>query len=113
MTDRKSTRLNSSHDISPLSLHDVLSSSVKRIGRDRFVRNVLIAIGNSGDPVLADEARRLLNDRSEEHTSELQSRYIPPFPTRRPVVLAQTHRPRPLWPQCADRDRQLGRSGAR
>ena len=39
-------------------------SPVKRIGRDRFVRNVLIAIGNSGDPVLADEAMRLLNDGS-------------------------------------------------
>src|SRR5712672_235744 len=39
-------------------------SPVKRTGRDRFVRNVLIAIGNSGDPVLADEARRLLNDGS-------------------------------------------------
>src|SRR4051812_41819843 len=39
-------------------------SPVKRIGRDRFVRNVLIAIGNSGDPVLAGEAERLLNDES-------------------------------------------------
>ena len=28
-------------------------SPVKRIGRDRFVRNVLIAIGNSGDAALA------------------------------------------------------------
>jgi epoxyqueuosine reductase len=37
---------------------------VKRTGRDRFVRNVLIAIGNSGDPQLAAEATRLLNDRS-------------------------------------------------
>ena len=35
---------------------------VKRIGRDRFVRNVLIAIGNSGDPALAVEAERLLAD---------------------------------------------------
>jgi len=39
-------------------------SPVKRIGRDRFVRNVLIAIGNSGAPDLADEARRLLDDAS-------------------------------------------------
>src|SRR3954463_3938174 len=39
-------------------------SPVKRIGRDRFVRNVLIAIGNSGDIALADEARRLLGDES-------------------------------------------------
>jgi len=39
-------------------------SPVKRIGRDRFVRNVLIAIGNSGDPGLAKEAERLLTDDS-------------------------------------------------
>ncbi|MDO9057433.1 MAG: hypothetical protein Q7U92_00235, partial [Bradyrhizobium sp.] len=37
-------------------------SPVKRIGRDRFVRNVLIAIGNSNDPALAAEAERLLDD---------------------------------------------------
>ncbi|UWU92705.1 tRNA epoxyqueuosine(34) reductase QueG [Bradyrhizobium sp. CB1015] len=39
-------------------------SPVKRIGRDRFLRNVLIAIGNSGEVTLADEARRLLDDAS-------------------------------------------------
>ena len=39
-------------------------SAVKRIGRDRFVRNVLIAIGNSGDGTLADEAEGLLGDPS-------------------------------------------------
>jgi epoxyqueuosine reductase len=39
-------------------------SPVKRIGRDRFVRNVLIAIGNSGDAALAVEAERLLGDES-------------------------------------------------
>jgi epoxyqueuosine reductase len=39
-------------------------SPVKRTGRDRFVRNVLIAIGNSGDPSLAAEAERLLGDPS-------------------------------------------------
>jgi epoxyqueuosine reductase len=37
---------------------------IKRTGRDRFVRNVLIAIGNSGDPGLADEAVRLMGDAS-------------------------------------------------
>jgi epoxyqueuosine reductase len=35
---------------------------IKRTGRDRFLRNVLIAIGNSGDPGLAAEAERLLAD---------------------------------------------------
>jgi epoxyqueuosine reductase len=39
-------------------------SPVKRIGRDRFIRNVLIAIGNAGDAGLAAEARGLLNDAS-------------------------------------------------
>ena len=39
-------------------------SPVKRIGRDRFIRNVLIAIGNSGNAALAAEARRLLTDAS-------------------------------------------------
>ena len=39
-------------------------SPVKRTGRDRFVRNVLIAIGNSGDAALAGEAERLLDDAS-------------------------------------------------
>jgi epoxyqueuosine reductase len=37
-------------------------SPVKRIGRDRFVRNVLYAIGNSGDPALSVAAARLLAD---------------------------------------------------
>src|SRR5207237_1463714 len=39
-------------------------SPVKRAGRDRFVRNVLIAIGNSGEVALAREAERLLDDPS-------------------------------------------------
>ena len=39
-------------------------TSIKRTGRDRFVRNVLIAIGNSGDVNLAVEAERLLDDAS-------------------------------------------------
>jgi epoxyqueuosine reductase len=37
---------------------------VKRTGRDRFIRNVLIAIGNSGDAALSQEAERLLDDAS-------------------------------------------------
>ena len=39
-------------------------SPVKHIGRDRFIRNVLIAIGNSGEGALAGEAERLLSDES-------------------------------------------------
>ncbi len=37
-------------------------SPIKRIGRDRFVRNVLYAIGNSGDPGLREVAQGLCED---------------------------------------------------
>jgi len=39
-------------------------SPVKRVGRDRFVRNVLVAAGNSGDSTLLDIIRPLLQDSS-------------------------------------------------
>jgi epoxyqueuosine reductase len=38
--------------------------AIKRIGRVRFIRNVLIAIGNSGDPALASDVEGLLDDAS-------------------------------------------------
>jgi epoxyqueuosine reductase len=37
-------------------------SPIKRIGRDRFLRNVLYAIGNSGAPALAEVAAARLDD---------------------------------------------------
>lgn len=37
---------------------------VKRTGRDRFVRNVLVAVGNSGDSTLASAAEARLKDES-------------------------------------------------
>jgi epoxyqueuosine reductase len=37
-------------------------SPIKRIGRNRFVRNVLIAIGNSNDPELRSSAEALRDD---------------------------------------------------
>jgi epoxyqueuosine reductase len=40
-------------------------SPVKRIGRARFVRNVLYAIGNSGDPSLIPAAQAQLADEDE------------------------------------------------
>ena len=40
------------------------ASPIKRIGRERFVRNILIAIGNSGERALAADAERLLGDAS-------------------------------------------------
>jgi epoxyqueuosine reductase len=39
-------------------------SPIKRIGRDRFVRNVLIAAGNSGAPALLAPVEKLLDDSS-------------------------------------------------
>jgi epoxyqueuosine reductase len=39
-------------------------SPVKRIGRDRFLRNVLIAAGNSGDLSLIGRCRDLAHDLS-------------------------------------------------
>lgn len=41
-----------------------VGSPIKRIGRDRFVRNVLIAAGNSGDSSLGNAVRALLGDAS-------------------------------------------------
>ena len=40
-------------------------SPIKRIGRDRFVRNVLYAIGNSGDVALKSGAQALVDDADE------------------------------------------------
>jgi epoxyqueuosine reductase len=40
-------------------------SPVKRIGRDRFVRNVLYAIGNSGDAALIPVARAMLAEADD------------------------------------------------
>ena len=39
-------------------------SPIKRIGRPRFIRNVLVAMGNARDPALANVARRRLDDES-------------------------------------------------
>ncbi len=45
------------------SFRQVFSGSpIKRIGRNRFIRNVAYAIGNSGDPALLPVARRLADD---------------------------------------------------
>ena len=47
------------------SFRTVFSGSpIKRVGRDRFVRNVLIAIGNCGKTEALPAARRLLDDGS-------------------------------------------------
>jgi epoxyqueuosine reductase len=43
---------------------DFSGSPIKRIGRDRFIRNVLIAAGNSHSPDLAAPVRQLATDPS-------------------------------------------------
>src|ERR1035437_8196792 len=85
LVDRKSTRLNSSHaNISPLSLPDALA-----IPRSTTCPTLLAAAlaspsGPAGSSTCHEPAHRRRARRSEEHTSELQSRqYLPSFPTRR------------------------------
>jgi epoxyqueuosine reductase len=39
-------------------------SPIKRIGREQFLRNVMIAVGNSGDPALAETAAARLDDQA-------------------------------------------------
>jgi epoxyqueuosine reductase len=41
------------------------ASAIKRIGRDRFIRNVLIAAGNSGDAALVQKVLALLDDPAD------------------------------------------------
>src|ERR1035437_4741783 len=85
MTDRKSIRLNSSHaDIYTLSLHDALPISEAYLLGER-IRFVDVAPPHLMKvEVLLHKPRGRCNDRSEEHTSELQSRrYLHSFPTRR------------------------------
>ena len=48
------------------SFRDLFSGSpIKRIGRDRFVRNVAIAAGNSGNQTLRPQLLALLEDQNE------------------------------------------------
>jgi epoxyqueuosine reductase len=71
-------------------------SPVKRTGRDRFLRNVLIAIGNAapGDPQLIAAARRCLDDAS-------------PLVRAAAVWAFSRLAPASLW--AAARDRRLAR----
>src|SRR5476649_1940325 len=93
-TDRKSTRLNSSHTvIYTLSLHDALPISVD------VADGIAQILGDEGLEFL--ESAKMLRDvlqasrdhRSEEHTSELQShRDLHSFPTRRSSDLRRRSR---------------------
>jgi epoxyqueuosine reductase len=70
--------------------------------RDRFVRNVLIAIGNSGDTTLAAEAERIVGDASPLVRGAAVwalSRLLPP---ERLAALAATRQPQESEPLVAD-----------
>jgi epoxyqueuosine reductase len=71
-------------------------TAIKRTGRDRFVRNVLIAIGNSdpGDPDLIAAAQRRLDDAA---------------PLVRAAAAWAFFRLAPLTRYAAERDRRLSR----
>lgn len=72
--ETRETRLKLRRDLRDPPLYDLLAldderfralfrkSPIKRIGRDRFVRNVLYAAGNSGDPKLIAPVARLTAD---------------------------------------------------
>jgi epoxyqueuosine reductase len=63
--DLKSPKLRDLAQLDEPSFRTLFSGSpIKRIGRDRFVRNVLIAIGNSGDPSLLDVVLDRLADQA-------------------------------------------------
>jgi epoxyqueuosine reductase len=58
-------KLNDLVQLDDAGFRQVFSGSpIKRVGRDRFIRNVLIAIGNAGDAGLAPRAEALLGDPS-------------------------------------------------
>ncbi|MDT8344062.1 MAG: tRNA epoxyqueuosine(34) reductase QueG [Thermohalobaculum sp.] len=56
-------------------------SPIKRIGRGRFLRNVAVAVGNSGEPALVPVARRLAGDADplvRAHGVWALARLLPP-----------------------------------
>jgi epoxyqueuosine reductase len=70
-------------------------SPVKRTGRVRFVRNVLIAIGNSGDAALAAEAERLIDDAAALVRGAAVWALARLAPARLRELAAQRRRPEP------------------
>src|SRR5476649_1014723 len=83
--DRKSTRLNSSHtEIYTLSLHDALPISDALVDQHVGIDGHAQGERDGGDARQGQRRLQQRQDRSEEHTSELQShRDLHSFPTRR------------------------------
>jgi epoxyqueuosine reductase len=69
-------------------------SPVKRTGRDRFIRNVLIAIGNSDDRSLSSKAENLLNDSSPLVRGAAVWALAKLLPMQDVASLARKYRPR-------------------
>lgn len=69
-------------------------SPVKRTGRDRFLRNVLIAIGNSGDATLAQAALPHLDDVNPLVRGAAIWALARLMPASEFAALAQAHLPR-------------------
>src|SRR5882672_2035965 len=88
--DRKSTRLNSSHtEIYTLSLHDALPILLVVIINETSVCTVFLNQDSLTEQLIVEDDHVTDNQRSEEHTSELQShRDLHSFPTRRSSDLA-------------------------
>jgi epoxyqueuosine reductase len=64
--DLKAPRIADLLDLDDTSFRTLFSGSpIKRIGRDRFIRNVLIAAGNSDDPALLGKVTALCDDPSD------------------------------------------------
>jgi epoxyqueuosine reductase len=76
-------------------------SPVKRTGRNRFVRNVLIAIGNSGDATLATQAVQLLDDASPLVRGAAVWALSRLMPAERFAALARDRRPHEPEPLVA------------
>src|SRR5476649_643447 len=83
--DRKSTRLNSSHTvIYTLSLHDALPILVSNRNADAMISPYSFFNVDPSSPICGSTCITKYDDRSEEHTSELQSHSdLHSFPTRR------------------------------
>ena len=77
-------------------------SPIKRIGRNRFLRNVLIAIGNSGEPGLAAIAEAHLDDASPIVRGAAVWALSRLLPAERLTVLAMDQRARESEQLVAD-----------
>jgi epoxyqueuosine reductase len=77
-------------------------SPIKRTGRERFLRNVLIAIGNSGERALAGEAKRLLDDASPLVRGAAVWALSRLLPAEELAALARTYLPSEQNPSVAE-----------